>query len=140
MHRTQWYTLLFAAAAAGVDPHADAFFVMEIRMFAALTAANRGRVAEALAALRATHDLARRSESGAMMARVGQASRQAVQLPQRSSVGSSIGRGSEMNNSPRKNQLPPSRASRFVCLPIQPSPALRARGFSITGPESTNTR
>jgi hypothetical protein len=43
-------------------------------------------------------------------------------------------------DSPRKNQLPPSLSIRQVCLPIQPSPALRASARSSTGAESTNTR
>jgi len=79
---------------------------------------------------------------GAVMARVGQMSRQAVQLPQRDVTGSAavaaIGRSVQI--SPRKNQEPASRFSTSVCLPIQPRPALRASAFSSSGALSANTR
>ena len=77
---------------------------------------------------------------GAVIARVGQTSMQRVQLPQCALAGGSTGSGRSTNNSPRKNQLPPSLSIRQVCLPIQPSPALRASARSSTGAESTNTR
>ena len=48
--------------------------------------------------------------------------------------------GRSVYSSPRKNHEPASRAMRLVCLPIQPSPALRASARSSTGAESTKTR
>jgi len=77
-----------------------------------------------------------------VIACVGQTSMQAVQLPQRGTAGSggeaAIGRSVQI--SPRKNHEPASRFSTSVCLPIQPSPALRASAFSSSGALSANTR
>ena len=39
-----------------------------------------------------------------------------------------------------RNMSPASRSIKFVCLPIQPSPALRASAFSRTGALSVNAR
>ena len=74
------------------------------------------------------------------MAPVGQAGMQAWQLPQCALAGASAGSGRSVRISPRKKYEPASRAIRLVCLPIQPSPALRASAFSSTGALSTNTR
>ena len=65
---------------------------------------------------------------------------QASQVPQWPLAGASSGSGRSVSISPRKNKEPASRASRFVCLPIQPRPAFRASAFSSTGAESTHTR
>ena len=64
----------------------------------------------------------------------------ASSVPQCALAGGSTGSGMSTNNSPRKNQLPPSRSIRQVCLPIQPSPALRASARSSTGAESVKAR
>ena len=79
------------------------------------------------------------SWNGAGKARVGQASRQAVQLPQWSRSAGSGGMFSVVKIAPRKNQFPSSRDRTLVCLPCQPSPAACASGFSITGAVSTKT-
>ena len=77
---------------------------------------------------------------GAVIAPVGQAGRQAVQRPQWSACGASTSSGRSVYSSPSTNQEPARGWIRLVCLPIQPRPALRASGFSITGPESTKAR
>ena len=76
---------------------------------------------------------------GSGRAPVGQARRQASQEPQWSSSGGSAGSSSVVNTSPRNSHEPKRRETRLVCLPIQPSPARIASGFSITGAVSTNT-
>ena len=75
-----------------------------------------------------------------MMAAVGQAGMQALQLPQCALARVSISSGRSVSTSPKKKYEPAVRLIRLVCLPIQPNPALRASAFSSTGPESTNTR
>ena len=77
------------------------------------------------------------STRGSTSAPVGQASRQRVQVPQWS-VGSlrSCSRARSVKTVPmKKNDPAPGRIS-IVFLPIQPSPARRARARSGTGPES----
>jgi hypothetical protein len=80
------------------------------------------------------------SSYGATIARVGQISMQAVQLPQCVLTGSSAGSGRSVKISPRKNHDPSWRSRRFVCLPIQPRPASRASAFSSTGAVSVKAR
>src|SRR5688572_31910071 len=76
---------------------------------------------------------------GSTIASVGQASMQAVQLPQWSVIGSSYSRSRFSRISPRKTQEPNSFVITFECFPIQPTPARIAQGFSITGEVSTQT-
>jgi hypothetical protein len=88
------------------------------------------------------YEMQRRASSwyGAVIAPVGQAGMQALQLPQRSFAGVSTGNGRSVNSSPSMKSEPARSLIRFVCLPIQPRPALRASGFYMTGAESTKAR
>ena len=54
------------------------------------------------------------------------------------SDGLSFGKGKLVYISPRKNHEPSLLLMISVFLPIQPSPAFSAKGFSITGALSTN--
>jgi len=80
------------------------------------------------------------SRPGATMARVGQMSRQALQVPQCASAGAVTGSGRSTKTSPMKNIEPASRARASVCLPRQPMPLRLAISTSSTGAESVNTR
>ena len=61
-----------------------------------------------------------------MKASVGQASRQAVQVPQRSSAGSAGVSSSEVRMTPRKSHEPSCWLMMQVFLAIQPMPAYLA--------------
>src|SRR4028119_1080131 len=75
---------------------------------------------------------------GSTIAFVGQASRQAVQLPQKSCVsGASYSNSMSSKISPRKTQEPHSRVIKLECFPIQPNPARCAHALSIIGAVST---
>ena len=75
---------------------------------------------------------------GATNAAVGHASRQALQLPQRSaSNGRSASSGASVKVTPMKVNEPISGRMSIVFLPIQPSPARCASSRSGTGPAST---
>ena len=77
------------------------------------------------------------STRGATKAPVGQASRQRVHEPQRSSSkGRSVGSARSVKTDPMKKKEPaPGRIS-IVFLPIHPNPARRASSRSGTGPAS----
>src|SRR5208283_3299028 len=74
---------------------------------------------------------------GSTIAFVGHASRQAVHVPQKSSIGVSYSRSSVEIISPRNTHEPKSFVIRFVCFPLHPIPARSAQTLSITGPVST---
>ncbi len=75
---------------------------------------------------------------GATSAPVGQPDRQRVQPPQLVRTGSSTGSSAELRMAPRKTHDPArSWVSRFVFLPIQPSPARAASARSASGRSST---
>src|SRR2546430_13730951 len=71
---------------------------------------------------------------------LGHASRQAVQVPQRSGTASSGGRSAVVSTRPMKKYEPRPGAIRFVFLPTQPSPAAAARSRSSTALVSTEAR
>ena len=75
-----------------------------------------------------------------IMAFVGQASIQAVQLPQWSVVGASGSISKEQIISAKKKKLPTPLRINKLCLPTQPKPDFSAHYRSITGAESTKTR
>jgi len=78
------------------------------------------------------------STPGATNALVGQASRQARQVPQRSaSKGRSGARSASVNTTPMKVNEPRSGSISIMFFPIQPSPARCASSRSGTGPAST---
>src|SRR5688572_31953977 len=71
------------------------------------------------------------STRGPTSAWVGHASRQRVHVPQRSASNGESGSSSRSTSSdPMKKKDPISGLMRFVFLPNQPSPALRARSRS----------
>ncbi len=70
------------------------------------------------------------------MAPVGQAARQAVQLPQRSGWGGSGASSRSVSTSASTTQLPWASVMRQPFFPTQPRPARSAQAFSITGPMS----
>ena len=74
---------------------------------------------------------------GAVIAPVGQASMQRVQVPQWSMAGSSGGSGSVVITSPSSSHEPISALMTQVFLPTQPMPARAASSFSMTGAVST---
>ena len=74
------------------------------------------------------------------MARVGQTSMQALQLPQCAAAAGVAGSARSMKISPRKYIEPASRCRASVCLPRQPTPLRAASSTSSTGAESVNTR
>ncbi len=77
---------------------------------------------------------------GAVIAPVGHASRHRVQVPHRSTAGSSTGRSSVVSTSPSSRNDPACGWITHVFLPIQPTPARAANSFSITGTVSTPHR
>ena len=77
---------------------------------------------------------------GPVIACVGHTSMHLAHVPHRSVTGASTGSGRSVRISPRKKVEPASSDSSSVCLPRQPSPALRASSTSITGAESVATR
>src|SRR6266436_1780357 len=72
-----------------------------------------------------------------IIAVVGHASMQRVQVPQRSGGGEAGEISSETRSSPRKNHEPISWLIRQVFFPIQPSPARLAYARSSSGAVST---
>ena len=77
------------------------------------------------------------STYGLTKALVGHASRQRVQVPQRSGSGASGSSSAVVSTVPMKKKDPRSGWSSIVFLPIQPSPARAARSRSSSGPVST---
>src|SRR5438876_748251 len=74
------------------------------------------------------------STCGSGKALVGQAPRQAVQVPQCEPVNGSSGSNSRsVSSAPRKKKLPRRGLISIVFLPIQPSPARRAKSRSKSG-------
>ncbi len=71
------------------------------------------------------------------MALVGHASKQAVQDPQKSSIGVEYTNSMFVIIFAIKNQLPKSLFIMLECFPCQPIPDFTAQALSITGPVST---
>src|SRR5947207_3360508 len=80
------------------------------------------------------------SAYGASNAAVGQASRHAVHVPQRSGNVAWARSAAVVSTSPMKKYEPRPGASRFVFLPIQPRPAAAARSRSSTALVSSEAR
>ena len=74
---------------------------------------------------------------GSTIAFVGQASMQAVQLPQKSSCGKSLSSFVEVKIVARKIHEPKSFEIKLLCFPLQPIPDFCAKYFSKIGPVST---
>ena len=79
--------------------------------------------------------------NGSGNACVGQASRQAVQVPQCDAANGSSGVSSRsVSSAPRKKKLPRCGLMSIVFLPTQPSPARRAKSRSSSGAVSATPR